>query len=95
MRLISLTEGKPGKKLKAVVEANGKIRTIHFGNEGSQDFTTSKDPKKKAAYLARHAVREDWTASGVQTSGFWARWILWNKPTIEASLRDVMKRFSL
>jgi hypothetical protein len=28
------------------------------------------------------------------TAGFWSRWVLWNKPTITESIKDIQKRFS-
>ena len=55
-------------------------QTIHFGATGYDDFTTHKDPKRKARYLARHND-EKW--NDPETAGIWARWLLWNKPSIE------------
>ena len=80
---------RSGKKYMARV--NNK--TIHFGATGYSDFTTSRDEKRKASYLARHKTSEDWTLAGVDTAGFWARWLLWNKPTITASIRNINQRF--
>ena len=68
-------------------------KTLHFGALGYQDFTTSRDEKRKTSYLARHKTSEDWTLAGVDTAGFWARWILWNKPSITASISDINQRF--
>ena len=65
-------------------------RTIHFGDAKYEDYTTHKDPKRKANYLARHSG-EDWTDP--KTAGFWARWLLWNKPSLVASVRDLEQRF--
>ena len=80
---------RAGKKWMARV--NNK--TIHFGATGYEDFTSSKDEKRKASYLARHKANEDWTLAGVDTAGFWATWLLWNEPTITASIRDINQRF--
>ncbi len=86
------------KKLKVVVDG----KTIHFGGKGYGDYTiwnkekgkTFADKKKKA-YITRHKVRENWKKSGIKTAGFWALYILWNKPTIRESIRDVEKRFNV
>ena len=67
-------------------------RTIHFGAANYDDFTSHGDEKRRANYLKRHA-NEDWTDE--TTAGCWARWLLWNKPTIAASIRDVNRRFGL
>ena len=75
---------------KYMARVNNK--TIHFGATGYFDFTTSKDEKRKASYLARHKASEHWTVAGVDTAGFWARWLLWNKPSVTASIRDINQR---
>ena len=80
---------RTGKKYMARVNDT----TIHFGARGCEDFTTHPDEKRKAAYLARHRATEDWTLSGVETAGFWARWLLWNQASLSASIADVNKRF--
>ena len=67
--------------------------TIHFGARGYEDFTTHGNEKRKAAYLARHRTTEDWTLGGVETAGVWARWLLWNESSIDASIRDINRRF--
>jgi len=81
------------KGKKWVVEINGK--KIHFGASGYSDFTKHKTPSRKKSYLARHKPREKWTKSGIKTAGFWSRWLLWNKETIEASIKDIEKRFNI
>ena len=79
-----------GKKYMAKIGE----KTVHFGATGYQDFTTSMNEKRKASYLARHKTTENWTLSGVDTAGFWARWLLWNKSSITASIRDINQRFT-
>ena len=90
MQITIQRSSRAGKKWMAKV--NNK--TVHFGATGYEDFTTSKDEKRKASYLARHKTSEDWTLSGIDSAGFWARWLLWNKPSITASIRDINQRFS-
>jgi len=68
-------------------------KRIGFGRKGYRDFLLTNDEKLKRNYIARHKVREDW--GDKRTAGFWARWILWNKPTIEESIKDVENRFNL
>ena len=68
--------------------------TVHFGATGYQDFTQHGDEERKASYLARHKAREDWTLAGAQTAGFYARWLLWNKTSLAASIADLNRRFT-
>jgi hypothetical protein len=89
----------PKKKMMAEFNANGNKKTIHFGSASNKDFTiySKGDPvkaiKMKNAYLARHKVNENWNTP--LTAGSLSRWILWNKPTISASISDFKRRFSL
>jgi hypothetical protein len=61
-------------------------KTINFGAEGYEDFTTHRDEKRKDRYDKRHKENEDWTKAGVETAGFWAKHILWNKRTLGDSI---------
>ena len=67
----------------------------HFGDSRYEDYTEHQNEKRKSSYLSRHSVREDWTKSGIHTSGFWSRWLLWNKPNIKESIKDIQKRFDI
>jgi hypothetical protein len=80
---------KPDKKFKVIVG----LKTIHFGAKGMSDYTINRDPERKRLYLKRHRARENWSKSGIQTAGFWSRWLLWNKPSLDESIQDIEKRF--
>ena len=81
---------KPEKKFKAVIDNK---KTVHFGQVGASDFTKHKDEDRKRAYTQRHKKNEDWTKSGIKTPGFYAKHVLWNKPTLKASVDDLNKQF--
>ena len=84
----------PDKKSDAVLETDaGREKVISFGQRGASDFTQNKDEQRKQRYVARHQARESFTDP--TTAGFWAKNILWNKPTVAESLRDTKARFSL
>ena len=78
----------PKKKYDAIL--NGK-KTVSFGSSQYSDFTKHKDEDRKRNYIARHKPNQDWKDH--TTAGFWAKNILWNKPTIEASVRDTNQKF--
>lgn len=81
------------KKLTAIFLSDSGTTIIHFGSKGSQTFLDHLDEVKKENYIKRHQVREDWT--NPYKAGTLARYILWNKPTIKASIADYKKRFNL
>ena len=81
------------KKYMAVFYENGKkIKTTHFGAAGMSDYTKHKDPARKQRYMNRHRATEDW--SKPMTAGALSRFILWNKPSLKASISDYKKRFN-
>lgn len=71
----------------------GYLKTVKFGAQGYSDFTQHHDEARKQKYITRHKAREDWTKAGVASAGFWAKHILWNKPTVTASWNDVVHKY--
>jgi hypothetical protein len=93
------TSTNPNKKLMVTIlytdEGKKKIKTVHVGTKGYSDFTKHKDNKRKELYLARHKKREKWGKDGILSSGFWARWLLWNRATLEDSIKHIEEKFNL
>ena len=93
MRTVRLvTSPRRGNKLRAVLDDG---RHVDFGAIGYSDYTLHRDPIRWANYKRRHRPTENWGRSGIGTAGFWARWILWNLPSVAASVRDTERRFGL
>jgi len=91
MKTYTLSKSKSkNKKFKIT---NGK--TINFGDNRYEDFTKHKDPNRKRLYILRHKKREDWTKSGIDTAGFWSKHILWNKNTLNKSIKNTENRFNI
>ena len=83
---------KSNKKYFIITKDNKKI---YIGASGYSDFTIHKDEARKQRYINRHKNNEDWTISGIDTAGFWSRWLLWNKPTIKNSYLDIKEKFNI
>ena len=94
VKLLSIKPSKiKGKKYTAVFQVDDKTKTTHFGASGYTDFIKSGgDLKRKKAYIARHK-KENWTTP--MTAGTLSRYILWNLPTLKASIADYKKRFKV
>jgi len=99
MKLIGIRPStNKDKKLMATFEEKGREKTIHFGAKGMMDYTKyyKQDKEvakvKRDAYLARHR-NENW--NDPTTAGSLSRWILWNMPTVEESVKDFKKKFNL
>ena len=82
------------KKYMAIFYRDGKrVKTTHFGAAGMSDYTKHKDPERKKRYDMRHMKRENW--DDYMTAGSLSKWILWNKPTLKASIENYKKHFGL
>lgn len=90
--VIILRKSKNPQKKFSVTIGN---KTIHFGAKGYSDFTKHKDPDRMKRYENRHRSTENWTKFGIKTAGFWSKWILWNKPSLIASIKNTEKRFGV
>jgi hypothetical protein len=95
-KFITLKEANDGKHKYIVTLLNkdtNREKNIKFGAYGMSDYTQHKDIKRKTLYETRHIVRENW--NDPSTAGFWSKWILWNKPSVNDSLKSTLKMFNL
>jgi hypothetical protein len=64
-------------------------KRVSFGAKGYQDYTMHHDRIRMERYLARHEKNEDW--DDPYTPGWWARWLLWSKPTMREAIKVAEK----
>ena len=71
-------------------------KTIHFGASGMRDYTLI-NKKSSQFYLSNKEDREKVKDpfNKVYTPASLSMYILWNKPTISASIRDYENRFNV
>lgn len=94
MKIFQLEKSdKLNKKFK--IKLKDANSWIYFGARGMSDFTKHKDSKRRLNYEKRHRSRENWTSSGMNSAGFWSRWLLWNKPSLKQSIKNVESRFNI
>lgn len=72
---------RKGKKKMVLVKRGDKVKLVHFGQKGYQDFTQHKDPERRKNYLARSGgIRGKGgklTANDPFSANYWARKELW------------------
>ena len=90
MEVVITKSEKPDKKNHDAV-IDGK-KEHSFGAPGCSDYTKRKNPDRKKRYIDKHKKNEDWTKSGAKAAGFYNKHVLWNKPTLKASIDDINKR---
>ena len=90
MRVVISKSTRNDKKLQARVGD----KTVHFGAAGMSDYTRHGNQERKMRYQKRHKKREDWSKSGIDTPGFYAKHVLWNKPSLKESIADLNRRYN-
>ena len=91
MSAILRNSDKPHKRY--VIEiSNDKI---HFGDDRYENYTMHQDNKRRKNYISRHKPREVWNKYGIFTPGFWSRWLLWEKPTLSAAIKNIKNKFGI
>ena len=99
-RQVTISKGEFPKRYKVCHSSKVKkgpkktgIKCVQFGDRRYGNYTTHKDPKRKANYISRHKKRESWT--NPNTAGFWAKHILWNKPSLAGSIKNTERKFNM
>lgn len=88
---------RASKKYEARFYEDGKeFKKVHFGASKYEDYTTHGDEERKENYIARHgATQETIWATDPYAPATLSRFVLWNKPTLEASWQDYKQKFNL
>ena len=95
------TSTRKGKKY--MIKHNNK--TTHFGAKGMRDFTLMNNKSSKfyePSKEVRENVKKNYQTRHKKdpintpfTAGSLSYYLLWNKPTLTASIRDYNKRFNV
>jgi hypothetical protein len=101
--MVKLIKIVPSKKALKKYDAHfdigdGKVKVVSFGaikenGEAYSDFTKHHDEARKERYIERHSRNESFT--NPMTPATLARFILWNKTTLSASIADYKRRFNV
>lgn len=93
MKVRLIKSPKANKKFRALFVDSGKH--VDFGGRGYSDYTIHKDRERMQRYLTRHRRRETWSKVGVYTPGFWSRWLLWSRPSLDGAKRVMAQKFGI
>ncbi len=85
---------RPNKKIMAIFydEKKQKVKTIHAGLIGYEDYTQHKDEFRKERYISRHR-NENW--NDFMTAGSLAKYVLWTYTDINKAIIEYRKKFGL
>lgn len=89
-----LPSNKKTKKWMVITPDGRKV--IHFGAKGYQDYTQHHTKSRMNSYISRHSgMGEDWTKKGINSAGWWARWLLWSKPNLNDAIKYIENKFNI
>jgi hypothetical protein len=77
--------------IQYINDKTGRINTINFGAKSYDDYLTSNDDEKKRLYRARHV--KDYINDF--TSGAFSWHLLWNKKTLQKSIKNMEDTFNI
>jgi hypothetical protein len=77
----------------ATFETNGRKKVIHFGAKGMSDLTKHKNTQRRNRYIFRH--HKDLGTGNPARAGYLSMFVLWNKPSLQASIRDYRRRLNV
>ena len=87
MKLIDVREINEGKRFQAIFSDGKKTK---FGQIDGSTYIDHKDKLKRKNYIARH--KRDLRTNDPQRAGFASLFLLWNKETLNASIKDYNRR---
>lgn len=94
MKLYIYDSATNTKRFVAIFVENDIIKfTSNFGSATGSTFIDHGDIIKRANYLKRHFINENW--NDYKSAGSLARWILWNTDDIETNIKLFKKKFNL
>ena len=80
------------RKFKRFVMILPNKKKVHFGDTRYSNYTKHKDKKRKENYIARHSKLKNWNKKN--TAAYFSRYILWNRRTIRASVKDLENKLN-
>lgn len=76
-----IPSNRRGKKKMVLVKRGDRVKLVHFGQKGYEDYTQHKDKARRANYLARSGGIKGRdgkpTANDPFSANYWARRELW------------------
>ena len=90
----TLEDGTNNKRFKIIFydREMKKVKTTQFGDKRYDNYTIHKDDKRKELYRKRHHKDK---IDEPMTAGSLSWYLLWNKTTLEASIKDYEQIFCM
>jgi rhamnogalacturonyl hydrolase YesR len=58
---------------------------------------SERDPQKiqNRMLSVTTSTREKWGKNGIETAGFWSRWLTWSFPTLKEAIKYIEKKYNV
>lgn len=94
IKLVSIQKlSNDDKKYETTFLVNGKVKRQKFGASGMSDYTIHKDTERRNRYINRHY--KDLDTKDPTRAGYLSMFILWDKPSLRASIKQYKTRLSI
>ena len=95
MKVVIKPSTNEKKKYMAIFyEDNKKVKTVHFGAKGMDDYTITKNKEQRERYRARH--KKDLETKDPTKAGYLSYFILWGDSTsLKENIKNYKKKFNL
>jgi len=68
----------------------------HGGNVPKRTMDeTNPSEVKRCMLRVTKSDKENWRRDGIDTAGFWSRWLLWSHPTISGATKIIEEKFGV
>jgi hypothetical protein len=92
MKIARLSKSnRKGKRFTVIYDG----KTIHFGSDVGKTFIDHGDALVKENWIKRHKKANGDKFNDFTTAMAWSNWLLWNKPTLKQSIKDIADRFGI
>ncbi len=76
-------------RMRSYVMRHSGVPSSKIKNSINEKFVQEKMLNVKTS------TKENWSKNGIETPGFWSRWLLWSHPTIPNAKRHISKKFNV
>lgn len=76
------------------IHKNPERMRLYVQRHGGKVPNVSSNLQYKMLKVTKSS-KENWSVKGVNTAGFWSRWLLWSYPDLETAKRFMKKQFGI
>ena len=68
---------------------------LYVQRHGGSVPNRNKDDLQNRMLKVKKSSKENWTKSGINSAGFWSRWLLWSYPNLKKAKNHIETSFNI